>query len=97
MKTEEAKVKDKVKAYLRSVGAYYFMPVQTGYGAPSLDILGCYRGKFFAVETKAPGKEPTPRQYAIIGELYRAGAFTVWGSDAQEIIRQLGDCFAQQK
>ena len=29
-----------------------------------MDFLGCYRGRFFAIETKAPGKKPTLRQDA---------------------------------
>ena len=27
-----------------------------------MDCIGCYRGRFFAVETKADGKKPTLRQ-----------------------------------
>ena len=41
---------------------YSFMPVPSGYGRTTFDFLGCYRGYFFAVETKAPGKKPTLRQ-----------------------------------
>jgi hypothetical protein len=49
------------------------MPVQTGYGSPTLDYLGSSRGRAFAIETKAPGKKPTVRQKAIIKEMEHAG------------------------
>lgn len=68
MKTGEAKVKDDVKKYLDSIGAYYFMPVQTGYGASTLDFLVCWKGYFVGVECKSLTVkcEPSPRQTLVI-------------------------------
>ena len=60
--TPEGKVKQAIVKSLKEVGAYYFMPVQNGMGAPSLDFLVCHGGKFIGIEAKAPGKKPTPRQ-----------------------------------
>jgi len=72
--TPEGKVKRRVSQILkRAEKVYYFMPVQTGYGSPTLDYLGASRGRAFAIETKAPGKEPTVRQKAIINEMKLAG------------------------
>jgi hypothetical protein len=73
MSTPEGRVKNRVKKMLKAHGAYYFMPVQTGYGSPGLDFHGCHRGKAFAVETKAPGKKPTPRQQLVITEMEESG------------------------
>lgn len=74
MSTPEAKVKARVSGLLQSYdGLYYFMPVPSGYGESSLDYLGCYRGRFFAVETKAPGKAPTKRQLQCTSRIERAG------------------------
>lgn len=75
-KTPEAKVKDAVKALLKEYECYYFMPVQAGYGMPSLDFLVCCNGMFLAIETKAPGKKPTPRQEDTIAQMKLAGAVT---------------------
>jgi len=59
---------------LRSIpDLYYFMPVPSGYGESSLDYLGSFRGRFFAVETKAPGKKPTDRQNMIIERIRKSG------------------------
>jgi hypothetical protein len=57
--TPEAKVKDKVKKLCKKLGAYYVMPIGTGYGNAGVpDFLICYRGLFIGVECKA-GKGKT--------------------------------------
>jgi hypothetical protein len=72
--TPEGRVKKKVSDFLKSVdNLYYFMPVPSGYGESTLDYLGCYRGKLFAIETKAPGKKPTSRQETTIRFIRAAG------------------------
>lgn len=52
---------------------FFNMPVPAGYGTPLLDFIGCYHGYFFAIETKAPGKKPTPRQSLTIEQMREAG------------------------
>lgn len=73
--TPEGKIKAKVKALLKQYGAYYHMPVQNGMGEPTLDFVACLRGYYIAVETKAPGKKPTPRQLVTMEQMRAAGAF----------------------
>jgi hypothetical protein len=75
--TPEGKVKAAVKRCLKKFGVYYFMPVQTGLGAKTLDFLCCVRGIFFAIETKAPGNKPTPLQLLTIEEIEQAGGKTL--------------------
>lgn len=70
--TPEGKVKDKVKRLLKKYGCYQFWPVQTGYGAPTLDCLACHNGYFLGIETKAPGKHPTPRQLLTMDDMKEA-------------------------
>ena len=84
--TPEGKVKRRVSQILqRADHCYYFMPVQTGYGSPTLDYLGTSRGRGFAIETKAPGKKPTMRQLAIISQMEEAEmkVFVIDGQPAQ--------------
>lgn len=72
--TPEGKVKRKVSAILKTKDElYYFMPVPSGFGESTLDYIGCYRGRLFAIETKAPGKKPTDRQKTTIAMIERAG------------------------
>ena len=44
--TPEGKVKQKVKEVLKDLGAYYVMPVTSGYGnSGAPDFLVCYEGR----------------------------------------------------
>ena len=71
--TPEGKVKEAVRELLKTHGAYWHCPVQNGMGKPSLDFVGCHRGRYFAVETKAEGKKMTKRQEATAEEIITAG------------------------
>ncbi len=71
--TPEAKVKAAVKAELARQGAYKHMPISNGMGEPALDFHVCHRGMYAAIETKAPGKKPTPRQMQTIKKVIESG------------------------
>lgn len=72
--TPEGKVKMKVKKTLTDIGAYYAMPVASGYGfAGTPDFLVCYRNQFLAIETKAKGNKPTALQEATMQRIRDAG------------------------
>ena len=90
--TPEAKVKKQVSELLKKFGVYYEMPVPSGFGKSGLDYFGCFHGKHFAIETKAPGKKPTPRQELTITQIQRAGGkvFVIDG-DCSELQRWLED------
>lgn len=53
---------------------YYDMPVPSGYGKSTLDFIGCFRGRYFSIEAKAPRKEPSERQDGTIKDMTDAGA-----------------------
>lgn len=71
--TPEGKVKRQVTDLLDKYDCYRHMPVVTGYGTRTLDIIGCYRGRFFAVETKRGALEMTPQQEKIAADMRAAG------------------------
>jgi len=76
--TPEKKVKTKVVAVLKTFGAYYFYPVTGGYGASGVpDIVGCYKGKFFAIECKAGKGKTTALQEKNIANIYAAGGTAI--------------------
>ena len=58
MMTPEKRVKEAIKAFLKTLpNCWFFMANTHGYGVNGVpDIVGCYRGVFFAIEVKAPGK-----------------------------------------
>lgn len=88
MSTPEGKVKDKVKKVLEMFEVYWHCPVQNGLGAPSLDFVCCYSGRYFAIETKADGKKPTPRQEITIGRIEKAGGkvFVIDGVEGCKVL-----------
>ena len=89
--TPEGKVKRKVSALLKAQNRmYYEMPVPGGFGKTTLDYIGCHYGRFFAIETKAPGKKTTVRQNATIAMMQHAGA-KVFVVDGPESMKPLED------
>ena len=77
-KTPERKVKDKVVAQLKTLGAYYFYPVTGGYGASGVpDIIGCYKGRFFGIECKANGNTPTALQWMNLEKIAAQGGIAL--------------------
>lgn len=90
--TPEGKVKKAVIKLLerfKDEGLYHFMPVPSGYGESSLDFIGCFKGKFFAIETKAPGKKPSALQQRMIERMIEAGgvAFVIDGVEEEHLIQ----------
>lgn len=86
MKTPEGKVKDDIKAYLKEIGAYYYMPVPMGYGAKSVDFFVCWRGWFVAIEAKRPdGPGPTKRQADVLQEVAEASGATVVAHSVEDV------------
>lgn len=72
--TPEAKVKARIKKILAGVGAYYAMPMGTGFGnSGTPDFLVCHQGKFLAIEAKANGNKPTALQMKYLNDVTRAG------------------------
>lgn len=72
--TPEARVKKVVTRQLKDLGCYYFYPVTGGYGRSGVpDIVGCYRGKFFAIECKANGNTTTALQSMNLTNIKKAG------------------------
>ena len=73
--TPEKKVKLKVRAILDwDKDIYYFTPMTGGYGRSGVpDIVGCYKGRFFAIECKAGKGTTTALQDKNIKEIKKAG------------------------
>lgn len=86
--TPEVKVKRVVVAQLKKLGAYFFYPVTGGYGASGVpDIVGCYKGKFFAIECKAGTNKPTALQQKNIDAIAaQGGAVCVVNEDNMESV-----------
>lgn len=79
-------------AYLLSLGAYVFKPVQMGMGATTLDRLCCIGGKFVAVEYKRQGvMDCTPRQNQVIKQIAKAGGIAFTTDSLERTVKYLQD------
>jgi Holliday junction resolvase len=75
--TPEKKVKAAVRKMLVNHGVYHFMPPGMGLGRSGIpDIIGCYKGKFIAIECKAGKGKTTALQERELEWIKDAGGFT---------------------
>lgn len=79
--TPEGKLKKDVKGFLDGLPAlWYYQPVQMGYGRNGIpDFIGCFRGKFFSIETKSIIGELSPWQKRETEEILLAGGLAIAG------------------
>jgi hypothetical protein len=84
--TPEGKVKKEIKEHLDSIGAYYFMPVQMGYGVwGTPDFLVCHHGLFVGIEAKAPGKDADKFQLMVMQRIREAKGQAFVARSAQDV------------
>ena len=70
----ESDVKKRVKQILKELGAWWYMPVPTGYGVQGIpDFIVCYKGLFIAIETKYGKNKPTKWQEIRLREIEEHG------------------------
>ena len=86
----EGKVKAAVKKFLKAKGAWFYMPVQNGMGRVGIpDFICCWEGKFYAIETKAPGKSgnTTPNQDRELQGIKLAGGVALVVDDVSQLAK----------
>lgn len=60
------------------------------FGVPgSSDLMGVYRGQFWGVEIKVPGRKPTKRQNEWLRAMQDAGAIAFWVDDVGVLDRMI--------
>lgn len=75
--TPERRVKNKVVKLLDAAGAYWFYPVQSGYGRAGIpDIIACMNGQFLGIECKAGKGKTTALQDKELQAIADAGGLT---------------------
>ena len=85
MAQPEAKLSKKIMKAWRDRGAWVFKVWGNAHqmsGVP--DLVGVYRGRFIACETKMPGNAPSPIQQHRITQIEAAGGLTVVAYSVEE-------------
>lgn len=87
--TPEGKTKQMIKRVLTEFGAYYAMPIGSGYGNAGVpDFLVCHKGWFIAIEAKAGKGKTTALQDAHLERISDAGGIPlVIYEDAEDHLR----------
>ncbi len=95
MKGPEAKLQRKIRDALKTrFGNIFAIKVHGGplqkRGLP--DIIGCYRGKFIALEVKVPGREAnlTDSQKAVMLEIREAGGLAEMVTSSEQALGVVG-------
>lgn len=87
----EKNIENKIKAYLKSIGAYYvkyFGNQFSQVGVP--DILCCYKGRFIGIEVKNEKGKTSPLQDVNIQQIKDAGGLAIVARTVDEV-KQLID------
>ncbi len=79
-----------LKELQHTPGCYAFKSHGNRYQAGQPDILGCLRGRSFALEVKVPGKDATPLQKSVLSWWSAAGALTGVVHSLEEAKEALG-------
>lgn len=91
--TPEGKIKAMINQVLGKHG-WYFMPVPTGFQAKTIDYFACIKGRFIAIEAKAPGGKATARQDYVLKLIREAGGLTFVVSTPEEV-KQLDEALSK--
>lgn len=91
--TPETKTKHEIITYLNTLLECWHVAYHTmGYGKRGVpDRLVCYRGRFVALEIKAPGGKPTAWQERCIAEINAAGGVAAVVSSVAEVRKLIED------
>ena len=98
MATPESKVKERVRAYLKSEKVWFYQPMQNGMGRVGIpDFVCCWNGKFLGIETKAPGKRgaTTANQERVLQEIKDHGGLSIVVDDVAQLMEYFHKLKAQ--
>ena len=89
----------KIREFLRSRGIFHWKSWQGPMSQPKgvADIIGCYQGRFLAIEVKRPGRKPTPAQERFISEVAKANGIAFVAHSVEEVKAGLGLTYRSQK
>ncbi len=83
----EKKVQADIVKYLKTVDGLYFNKHSDRYVKGIPDILGCYKGCFFAIEVKkSEGGKIAPMQQWHAERITKAGGKHIFATNVQQVV-----------
>lgn len=74
----EVQFKTKVLKHLKTLPDSFFIKISDKFIAGIPDIIGCYKGRFVAIELKVGNNKPTKIQFFIMDLIKKAGGIVCW-------------------
>ena len=88
----EKPIEEKIKKYLKKCGHLVYKIHGSPYQEAGIpDLVGILTspdhqfGRFFGIEVKKPGEEPTELQYVQLDKIEAAGGLSFWVSSLEEV------------
>jgi len=87
----ESQVVKQISAYLKSLPECWFMKTHGGrFGKKGIpDIVGCHKGRMFAIEVKRPGGKATALQLHELKKIKAAGGIALVAESKDEVAEAL--------
>ena len=87
----EKEIVGEIRELLRFLNIFHWKVFTGPTNLPGIsDFLGCYKGKFLAIEVKRDGREPTELQATFLEEVRRAGGIGFGARSVDDVIQALG-------
>lgn len=87
----EKEIVGEIRELLRFLNIFHWKVFTGPTNLPGIsDFLGCYKGKFLAIEVKRDGREPTELQATFLEEVRRAGGIGFVARSVDDVIQALG-------
>lgn len=86
----EKQIENKIKNYLKSLGAYYFKHHGNQFsqvGVP--DIIACFKGKFFGIEVKNAKGKTTPLQDHNLEMINKNGGIGIVARSVEDVKKEI--------
>ena len=92
IKQSEAEITREIRGYLKMRGIFHYKQFQGLGSLPGVsDIIGCYKGRYMAIEVKRKGLVPTEKQQSFIDTVKAAGGIAFVARSVEDVIEKLGE------
>ena len=81
----ERRIVSSMLRYLNDLPGGFFWKTNDRFTVGIPDIVGCYLGKFIAIEVKKPGEKPRKIQEYWISKIKESGGSAIWLDNLKEL------------